>query len=114
MKNITLEVFRGDSKTYKLILTDGTGNPIDLTNKTVIFTVKKSANDDDSLAKIQKVVNSHTDPVNGITEINLVPDDTEIEPDTYVFDIQLSDNQSVHTVATGRFIVKADITRRRL
>jgi len=114
VKNINLEIFRGDSKNYKLILTDNSGNPIDLTGKTVIFTVKKSENDDDSNAKIQKVITTHTDPVNGKTEISLLPDDTELEPDTYIFDIQLSDNQFVHTVVTGRFIVKADITRRRL
>lgn len=107
-----LEVYRGDSKTYELEFLDEQGNKLDLTNVEITFTVKRSVYDDDSQAIIQKTITSHTDPINGITRINLSPQDTDQPDGVYVFDIQMKDSLgNVKTLVVGKFYIKPDVTR---
>ena len=109
-----LIVYRGDSKTYTITFDDGT-NPIDITGWTVFFTVKNkndnSSTDDDAL--ITRTVTSHSDPVNGQTQVILSFDDTDIEPGIYKYDFQtISDTGIRTTYNPDSFIVTDDVTKR--
>ena len=88
---------------------------VDLTGATVYFTVKSAADSDatDTTALIKKDITSHTDAVNGATEIVLAPTDTDIAVGKYKYDIKLkkADGQQT-TTQVGEFIVKEAITNR--
>lgn len=74
------------------------GTVVDITGSTIYFTVKADEYDssiDDSTAIISKTVTTHSDPTNGISSIQLTPDDTfyqqgtttPIEPGEYHYSI---------------------------
>lgn len=112
-----LTVIRGDTKTYNLTFKDSDGDPIDITGYTVFFTVKSKPDNqlDDASALISKTIENHTDPTNGVTQIALSPDDTNISSGNYLYDIQIKDAAGgIHTPSMypDNFVIKADITRR--
>lgn len=75
---------------------------------------KKHPQDSDNVAVLQKAVTNHTDPVNGVTYIEILPSDTEnIEPGTYYFDYQYvnSDKSIVKTLKMDMIKFSGDITR---
>jgi len=88
---------------------------IDLTGATVYFTVKTAADNDatDSTTLIKKDITSHTDAINGSTEIVLTPTDTDIAVGKYKYDIKLkkADGSQV-TTQVGDFIVKEVMSNR--
>jgi len=102
-----LVLHKGDTRTYRLTFKDKTGNPLDLTDLAVYFVVK---NDDaDTSSIIEKIITSHLDPTNGITEINLSSSDTDIDYGIYYFEIYLLDGSGQKTtILTGNFIISAD------
>ena len=88
---------------------------IDLTGATVYFTVKTAADNDatDSTALIKKDITSHTDAVDGATEIVLPPTDTDIAVGKYKYDIKLKKaDGSQATTQVGDFIVKEVMSNR--
>ena len=103
-------VYRENTKNIRLAF-DG----VDLTGATVYFTVKTEADDNptDTTAIIKKDVTTHTDAINGQTNIALTPSDTDVAPGDYFYDIKLkkADGQQ-QTVDIGKFIVKAAYTNR--
>lgn len=105
-----LTTYRENSMTITLTFTG-----IDLTGATVYFTVKSAADTDatDTSALIKKDITSHTDAINGATEIVLTPTDTDIAVGKYKYDIKLkkADGQQT-TTQVGEFIVKEAITNR--
>jgi hypothetical protein len=108
------DFYRGDTQRYKLTLKDvSTGTPIDLTGATIWFTMKPAITDDDTNAVIQKQVTSHTDAVNGETEIVLTNADTQnLVLGTYYYDIQyVAANGDVKTIIAGKLKVIGDVTR---
>lgn len=108
-----IKIFRGDSKTFNLTFKDSEGNPKDLTNSVVYFTVKTEPNISDDNASITKKVVDHVDALNGKSQVSLTPEDTDLEPARYHYDFQLVDAANkITTLVVDKFIVKADITRR--
>lgn len=105
-----LTTYRENSMNINLTFQD-----IDLTGATVYFTVKSAADTDatDTSALIKKDITSHTDAINGATEIVLTPTDTDITVGKYKYDIKLkkADGQQT-TTQVGEFIVKEAITNR--
>jgi hypothetical protein len=113
MASTEITIFRGDDLDITVQINDADGNGIDLTGSTLFFTVKSDLTDSDDNAAISKDITSHTDAVNGTTEINLSPTDTNISPGGYHYDLQLVDSSgTVITYGKGGFIVQADVTRR--
>jgi len=110
-----IEINRGDSRNIDVTFyqSDGT-TPIDLTSGTVFFTVNSSREpDDDTAAAIEKDVTVHTAPLLGQTRIALTSTDTDIDPGTYYYDVQLKDSaNNVISSRADRFIVVGDISRR--
>ena len=105
--------YRGDTVEIEIEFTQEDGTPLDITGYSVFISLKKYYNDDDSKAVLTKKITNHTDPINGKTTIKLLPDETNVEPNIYFYDIQLvKDDENVFTVDSGLITVLPDITRR--
>lgn len=109
----TLKIKRNDGKTYSLEVRDKSGDLIDCTGWTINFTVRDvipaTAIVDDSGAIISKTI---TGEASGIHSIPILKTDTQIDPKTYLYDIQYYRADGIpHSSETGKFIVEADITR---
>ena len=110
-KNLT--AYRGDSKVIDLTFKDGDGVAIDISLWTIFFTVKESKDDLDADAVIAKNVTTHSDPTHGISEIALVPADTEDLAGNYFYDIQIKKGDgTIATVIDGLITFKEDVTIR--
>lgn len=114
-----IEVYRGDSPTFEITVTDQNGDPVDLTGAEIVFSVKKKLTDtayvfqrkntaagggDDEILII--------DAVNGKFRLlltNAVTQDLELRD--YVHDFQITLGTDVHTILPGSFIVLGDVTR---
>jgi hypothetical protein len=108
-------IIRGDNHNIVVTFYESDGvTPIDLTGASVFFTASaSSAPADDSAAVIQKTVTSHTDALGGTTTIALEPEDTDVDPGTYYYDVQLVDSDgNVLSSRQNTLVIKADITRR--
>ncbi len=108
MDNTKLSIIRGDTKTWPLTFysDEAKTTPINITGWTIFFTVKEKTdapNDSaDTSAKIKKDVTSHSDPTHGVTSLTLSPTDTDIEPGTYLYDLQVKKaNGDVKTIMMG-------------
>ena len=87
--------------------------PIDITGGTIYFTVKEELNDvpDDSGSVISIDVTSHTDPTNGITQIDIPA--TPFNAIDCIYDIMYSDASADNTqLVNGFFKFKRAVTNR--
>ena len=114
----TKEIKRGDSKTYRLEVTDTSGAAVDLTGATIWYTLKEKRSDSDAEAKIQLSSDDSSeiniyDPMNGKARIYIQASHTySLEPKDYPFDIQVKfPGGSVNTVILGFLKVHEDVTR---
>ena len=110
-----LTIIRGDSQSIDVVFEDDAGVKLNLTGKTVFFTVKEqsdiSANDDKAL--IKKTITVHSDPTNGKTTIVLAPTDTNLEPANYVYDLQVKDaGGDIMSTEKSYLEIILDVTRR--
>ena len=109
----TIEIIRRDTQVWTVNFTDENGDPIDLTGGTVWFTVKKYSKlgiNDDVNEVIQKEITTHTDPVNGITTIELSSVETDVDAGEYWYDIQLTSTWSVQSIKKWILQVIQDVT----
>lgn len=111
MEQKSLEVKRGDSKTYTLHFKDEDGAAIDITGYEIRFSVKEKIDDLDAAAKIAKVITSHTDPTAGKTQISLSVSDTNLVGN-YIFDVQVKNTlNQVTTLLEGVITFTKDVTQ---
>ena len=108
-----LEIYRGDTENINLAFTNDAEEAIDITGATIHFTVKHFKDDADSVALIQKEIDSHTNAAGGLSQINIVAADTQdLEPAVYVYDIQIEfEDGTKKTIVIGNFSILHDITR---
>jgi hypothetical protein len=87
--------------------------PLDITGWTIYFTIKRYVTDPDVSALIQKIITSHTDPVNGKSALNLSHTDTDSLPEgVFVYDIQIkTSGGEIHTIYKGQVKVSVDVTQ---
>lgn len=99
-------VYRGDTYEAVYTVTDGT-DPIDITGYVINFSVKKSLSSETKDVDVNAAL---TDTVNGIATLTLTEDDTDIEAQSYYYDVEFRSPSST-TVKTyqGKFKVKADV-----
>jgi hypothetical protein len=112
--------YRGDTKTYPFTFKVKDSDPvvpIDLTGKTLKFTMKAAKSDPDPGA-LQKTLGpfSGPDAVAGTGTLVLTSTDTDaLTPGKYFFDFQLTDPgtspPTVQTVGAGSVTVLEDVTR---
>lgn len=110
---MTIEIIRGDDEQFELTFTDINGDPIDLTDGTVFFTVKENLSDDDDEALITKEVTSFAAPETGVARLVLRSSQTDIAEGRYFYDIQFKDSTDmISSTIRDKFIVKKDVTLR--
>lgn len=107
-----LSMIRGDSKTFLFAF------DVDLTGASEVWMTAKSAlADSDGAAIFQKTVGAGVtvvDDPTGTVQIDLDPDDTSSlsgPRDRLYYDVQVLDtDDKITTLASGRLIVRADVT----
>jgi hypothetical protein len=109
-----ISVTRGDDITIDITFTDQDGVAVNLTNCKVYFTVKRDLNDeDDEDALIEVDWTSHATPLQGKTVLAITNEESDIDPGTYYYDLQLKDAAGkISSTQYGIFEVAPDVTRR--
>ena len=113
-----LSIFKGNDKTFEVHIRDETGRNFNLDGAEIIFMVKKTIKDEDKDAVITKSSADAdeiviTNPVGGLCEVYLVPDDTKNLPvKTYVYEVRaITGNGEVYTVVLDEFVIKHVVKR---
>lgn len=108
---------RGDTKPFVLAFTTVAGVPIDITGSILWITIKRSVDDLDVNAVIQKKVTfpETQESADGLGSITLGSDETRlIDPGIYLYDMQYvipGDPPIVSTIISGRISILPDVTR---
>ncbi len=104
-----IRVYRGDSKTVDITVTEADGDTVDVTGASAIFTAREG--ESDTTAIIVDTLSIEDGPY-GEIRLALTSDQTTIEPRSYAADIQLTmPDSTVQTIWRSRFIVEWDVTR---
>ena len=106
-----IKITRGDDINIDAQLIDGNGDPVNLTGMNVILTVKRTWGGGASNVLIQKTAIVVT-PLTGQIQFQFTDNETTImQPDIYVYDIQLNDSFDFSTFLNAKpFIVVEDVT----
>ena len=111
-----ITIKRGTPYSATVVFTDDmTAEPLNLTGKTVFFTVKKYGQHnatDDSTYLIKKDITTHTDPANGETTLVLTAVQTNIPAGTYAYDYKVYVSGVNINTDTGICIVEDIVTVR--
>ncbi|WP_130470654.1 hypothetical protein [Candidatus Magnetaquicoccus inordinatus] len=118
-QNANFSIVRGDTIKRKIFVRDDDGVAINLVNRSILFTAKKSIIDSDDNAVLKKTFTfeeGDTEALVGLGYLRFTSEETEIPPSVYYYDIQLVDNSAdvptIETILFGKFIVAHDVTRR--
>jgi hypothetical protein len=111
-----LQMYRGDTATFTVTLTDGTGAPLDLSGLDITFTAKRHLLD--TVPFIQKTLaDGGIEPAgasgdSGICTITIEPEDTSdlVATDRFLWDVQVDSGTDVRTALMGRLVVRMDVT----
>lgn len=113
-----LKIIKGNVENIAVTFNGADGNPIDLTNTIVFFTVKKwdlvKKNDpNDDLAVIKKTVSAHTNPTAGETAIILDGTETDIEAGEYSYDLKVkTSTEDFMYIEKQKLIIELGVTQR--
>lgn len=95
-----MELTRGDTGRYKFRRTDEAGNPILTVPSSMYFTVKKNYGLDSFI--FQKKLEDMTIDASGFWHFTIEPADTQtLNTGNYVFDIEVTTDDVVQTIAKG-------------
>jgi len=112
-----LQIQKGNPVSTVIAVTDESGNPYDLTGKTVFFTVKNITDEtaDDLSALITKAITVHTDATNGITTLELTAVQTNIAKGNYKWDLRIYDDSPlVQLNSYTEFCEVVDVVTKRI
>jgi len=108
---VQLEIDQGDDETIALTRQAADDTPLDITDYTFHFTVKRDESDADTDAALQKAVTTHTDPVNGETELTLSASETDDLNGSYHYEVREETAAGiVNTLFGGRLWVRVGTT----
>jgi len=109
-----MNIIKRDDEFFELTFKTIDGDPVDLTDGTVYFTVKKRKTDADEDALISKEITEFYDATGGIAVLELTNEETDIGTGLYYFDIQFVDSRDkVMSMPSSVFTVSQDITVRK-
>ena len=112
MAVVNLTMTRGDTSVVAVAVTNTDGSTHDITDGTLVLTVKHGYTDADNVAVFQ-VSQSPTDPTHGKSVITIPPSATLTLPaiSVLVYDVELTEaNSQVTTIQTGKLSVVADVS----
>jgi hypothetical protein len=107
-----IEIIRWDTYSRDVSYTDKNNEPLNITWSTVYLTVKRKQDmtSNDTVALIQKVITTHTEPTQWKTKIELSKEDTAVTVWDHLYDIQLVIWDQVRSTHSNRFVVLQDTT----
>ena len=104
-----LSMIRGDTTSLKFQRKDNDGNVIMLQADKAYFTVKKNVSQTNVL--IQKTLEDMTLDEEGVYHFTILPEDTDgLDYGTYVYDLEIIQNEIVTTISRGEFIIESEVT----
>ena len=89
-----INIYRGDTEDITVTVKDKAGNAFDLTGYTMRLTVKETKSDTDANAIIGPIIAVVADPPSGKGVVSLSVTDTDVDPKTYFYDVQINKNTS--------------------
>jgi len=110
----SITMYRGDTNTITVAVTDSEGSIFDLTDYTMRFTVKDNAKNNDDLAKIGPKIATISAPLTGVGVVTIDMDESNISAKSYVYDVQITSFTGLiknKTVIKDDFIILEDVTR---
>jgi hypothetical protein len=108
-----LQTYRGDDLGLKLVFTDTDNVPIDITDWTIFFTVKKTKDNSDAVAVIKYDKTNIPSPTLGIVMITVPNTLTDHLLGLYWYDIQIKkQDNTIQTVTNGSINFLTDTTIR--
>lgn len=107
----TISIPRGNDRNLRATVSQD-DVVVDITGWTIFFTVKRDTDQEDADAAITKTV-TPDDPTNGICNIALTDDDTDIAEGIYRYDVKVKDDQDkLQNSSVGNFIIEDRVTIR--
>ena len=109
-------VVRGDTASFRVFVYDDDGDPLDLTEWTLAMDVERQYYDNAGEATTSEIIISLTPAITGEDEptgsftVSLLSEESEILETDDAFDIQISDETRVWTLAQGTMTIIEDIT----
>lgn len=103
---------RGDTNPFTLTIKDGDGNAIDISLYAFVLTVDPSPDPADASENLFQLSGTIVDGPNGIVSFEPTTLQADQEPDTYFYDVQMTDDASkIRTILQGEFEISQDITK---
>jgi len=108
---------QGDTLVFELRLTDDNGDPLDVIGDVLYLTLKRSKDDSDEDAVLQKILNIESSELArfGVVRFVVSAEESNIAHGTYHYDYQWAKTQSgageITTVALGKVLVLQQVTR---
>jgi hypothetical protein len=103
---------RGDTYPFTCTIKDGDGNAIDITLYSFLLTVDPNPDPADALENLFQLVGTILDGPNGIVSFEPSALQADQTPDTYYYDIQMTDDAAkIRTILRGQFVISQDITK---
>ena len=113
----TIEIYRGQSKTFEVTIVDDSGNPADLLGATLYFSVKRDLYDQTPIIRKTTATSLEAEilipTTQGKARFYLVPTDTIVsDVGKYIFDIwvRLASGRVYPVVEPSEFNIKAGVT----
>ena len=106
-----ITMYRGDTDTITVTVTDSEGAAFDLTDYTMRFTVKDKSTDPDSSAKIGPTDATIASPLTGVGIIAVSVTDSDLKAKSYVYDVQITDTTHNYTIVKDNFVITEDVTK---
>ena len=109
-----LQTHRGDTETFTVTLTDGAGDPLDLSDLDITFEAKRTYTGPVFVRKTldDGITLEGASGDSGICTITIEPEDTEhlTHTERFVWDIQVDNGLDIRTPLRGRWVVALDVT----
>lgn len=108
--NQDVDVYRGDSALLEVQLTDANGDPFALTaGGTIKYRVAPTSHASEEETVIRKELGAGVDLFEGVAEISLLSEDTDLIPQSYYHELKIYDLGDVATAMTGNFQVRQSL-----
>lgn len=106
-----VSLYRGDTLTLAVVITDSSDEAYDLTDYTVTMIVKSQKNDTNASAVIAQKTATVSDPTSGIATFEFDTDDTDdVDEGKYWYDIVIDDGTTRKTVIVDEFLLLDGVT----
>lgn len=107
---MNLTIYQGESRSLDYVITDGDGEPVDLTFYAPEWRLTGRTDETPLITKTLSAGITYTDAALGLLTVELAPDDTELAPGLYRRELRLSSGSTQrHTADFGGIVISDSI-----